>query len=308
MNGTLILHPETGNEIKRYLDGSHGPLILLGEKAMGKMTTALELAKALLCQGKNSGKPCMRCESCRQEFPSHPDLFLISGDGAWKMDQVRELFDQDRYQPVLAEKKVVILDNADGMSVNAQNAMLKLLEDSSYDHTIILVAHNRMLATIHSRCTSIRFYPVEDIPESEFKELLALIGGGRYGQMELFRGKADFLKDLGLYLEVMAGMREKREILSACHALREKDKDNIFEKYGKEEMLAFLKVNAAIFQSCLGNGTPELRQEVTDHVKTLYDREQLIEILNRIARLEHKVRYQNYNKNDFFSLLQELAS
>lgn len=140
--------------------------LFYGVEGIGKKLFALNFAKMILCNNKND-KPCGKCKSCI-EFDSrnNPDFFLIEPDGnSIKIDQIRQIQKNILEKPINSLKKVYIIDNADTMTKEAQNSLLKTLEEPQEFIVIILIAsnENNILATVKSRCTKIYFQKLSDI-------------------------------------------------------------------------------------------------------------------------------------------------
>ena len=139
-----------------------------GEEAIGKRTTAAWFAQALLCEGSPSETDldsCGVCRSCHQvEGRTHPDYFLIEPDHELatpqiKIEQIREIEQQMIYRPLVGERKICIIDDADRMTIGAANALLKTLEEPP-DHSLFVLVTSRpasLPATIRSRCQALRF-------------------------------------------------------------------------------------------------------------------------------------------------------
>ena len=101
--------------------------------------------------------------SCRQiEARTHPDFFVIEPDPEQatqqiKIEQVREIEHQIMYRPLIGERKICLIDNADRMTIGAANALLKTLEEPPA-HSLFLVISSRpaaLPATIRSRCRQV---------------------------------------------------------------------------------------------------------------------------------------------------------
>lgn len=140
--------------------------LFYGVEGIGKKLFALNFAKMILCNNKND-KPCGKCKSCI-EFDSrnNPDFFLIEPDGnSIKIDQIRQIQKNILEKPINSLKKVYIIDNADTMTKEAQNSLLKTLEEPQEFIVIILIAsnENNILATVKSRCTKMYFQKLSDI-------------------------------------------------------------------------------------------------------------------------------------------------
>ena len=138
--------------------------LFVGKSGIGKKMIAKEFAKAILCLGDN--KYCDNCKSCLEfDGQNNPDFFIIEPDGnAIKIDQIRNMQRGVQEKPIISRSKVYIIDNADFMTKEAQNALLKTLEEPPEFVTIILIGENEneFLATIKSRCMIIHFNSISD--------------------------------------------------------------------------------------------------------------------------------------------------
>ena len=130
------------------------------EKALEK---ARETAAGILCRSEGI-RPCGECPSCRKiAHGTHPDVITIRRQPDSKgnlrkeitVDQVRELSMDAYILPNEADRKVYIIEEADRMNMNAQNAALKLLEEPPNGAVLLLCAVNpaALLPTVRSRCT-----------------------------------------------------------------------------------------------------------------------------------------------------------
>lgn len=130
-----------------------------GIEGIGKQQIAKEFAKRILCLEKKD-KNC-NCKSCIEfDSQNHPDFLLISpDDGKLKIEQIREIQRKIAEKPIISNKKVYILNDADKMTIEAQNCLLKTLEEPPEYITLILISSNinQLLSTIQSRCTKMYF-------------------------------------------------------------------------------------------------------------------------------------------------------
>ena len=154
--------------------------LFTGKSGIGKKLFAKELAKKVMCLGKDD------CESCvKFDANSNPDFQIIVPDGKTiKIDQIRNLQSKIVEKPIISNKKVYIIDNADTMTEESQNCLLKTLEEPPEYAMIILISsnENRILQTIKSRCIIIKFEDLTDEQISNFlnlkdKELIKLCDG-----------------------------------------------------------------------------------------------------------------------------------
>jgi DNA polymerase-3 subunit delta' len=149
--------------------------LFLGPEGSGQAETARYFAKAILCESAGE-KPCGACIQCRRiESGNHPDLLTIEPDGhAVKIAQVRELQKSFSYKSMESSSKVYIIHQADKMTVEASNSLLKFLEEPTTPVVAVLLAEtkNKLLPTIISRCQVIQFprRPVRVVQEQLQKE------------------------------------------------------------------------------------------------------------------------------------------
>lgn len=177
----------------------------VGPAGSGRTTTALALAQALLCE---TGVACGRCRGCRLTAErKHPDLHVVvptppetnpKGARAIRIGAVRELEHEAALRPVMARHKVFILDDADRMTGESPQAILKTLEEPPA-HTVLILILTRtraVPATVISRCQLVRFAAREDDGTAVRDEALALIGEVRDKGVEaLFRRSQAFDRD-----------------------------------------------------------------------------------------------------------------
>jgi DNA polymerase-3 subunit delta' len=148
-------------------------LIFAGPAGVGKRLVAISSAQALNCldpRRSRSSVPddipfdaCGVCSACtRIERGLHPDVVVLEpGDsGSIKVDSVRDVIDRAGYRPFEGRRRVVIIDQADALVPQAQNALLKTLEEPPSSSVFILVSAwaDSLLPTVLSRCPRLRFH------------------------------------------------------------------------------------------------------------------------------------------------------
>lgn len=214
------------DEIKRTLmeqvnkqDIVHSYLFV-GQEGIGKKLFARNFAKRVLCLNKN--KEDDLCESCvKFNSNNHPDYREIKPDGnSIKISQIREMLEDVYQKPIVSERKIIIIDDADLMTEEAQNSLLKTLEEPPQFIVIILITSNEslLLNTIKSRCMKIQFQNLSDAdilayiqkqdwkisPSSSFIKLC----NGSIGKVERYRD------NLEQYQKVEQWIRKMKECLS----------------------------------------------------------------------------------------------
>lgn len=145
--------------------------LFIGKEGIGKKQIAKDFAKKILCID-NKDENC-KCKSCTCFVSNnHPDIQIINEESETiKIATIRDLIKSVYEKPILSEKKIFIINDADKMTKEAQNSLLKTLEEPPEYIVIILIASNAdmLLTTIKSRCTKIAF---EKLTTNEIKEIL----------------------------------------------------------------------------------------------------------------------------------------
>lgn len=141
--------------------------IINGEKSSGKEFIAKVFAMALQCEEEGSD-PCQECHSCKQALnDNHPDIIRVTHEkpNTISVDDIRAQVNNDvRIKPYSGPYKVYIIGEAEKMTVQAQNAILKTLEEPPQYAVILLLTSNvnSLLPTILSRCVVLNMKPVAD--------------------------------------------------------------------------------------------------------------------------------------------------
>lgn len=219
--------------------------LFVGKSGIGKKMFAIELAKHVMCLGDEN------CESCiKFDTNSNPDFNIITADGkSIKIDQIRSIQSKIIEKPIISSKKVYIIDNAELMSEEAQNCLLKTLEEPPEYAMIILVCsnENRMLQTIKSRCVIIKFEDLSKEQISNFlnikdKEIISLCSGSLEKANEI-KEKQDFY----IKIKEIINLLEKESLVDVL-----KNADIIYSS--KEDILNVLEyMNIIFFEKCKEN-------------------------------------------------------
>lgn len=159
----IINHLESAMKLNKV---SHA-YIFNGEKGSGKKSLANAFAMALQCEA-NSIDPCNECRSCKQaESGNHPDIIRVTHEkpNSIGVEDVREQIVNDvQVKPYGSPYKIYIVADAEKMTVQAQNALLKTIEEPPAYAIIILLTTNAQmfLPTILSRCVMLALRPIPD--------------------------------------------------------------------------------------------------------------------------------------------------
>ena len=150
-------------------------VLLSGPGSIGKTTLALDLAAGLLCRDPNPAeRPCRACRGCRQVASgNHPDLHRLAPAGPGGQIKIgdsinadpgtaRHLIGELALLPAEGGARVAIVEQAHRTNDDAQNALLKLLEEPPAGVTIVLCADDEegLLPTVRSRCARVRLSAV----------------------------------------------------------------------------------------------------------------------------------------------------
>lgn len=217
--------------------------ILAGEAGMGRKSLAHAFALTLLCE-KGKSQPCMECHACKQVLSgNHPDLIHVTHEkaGSIGVDDIREqVNDTIMIRPYSSYYKIYIVDEAEKMTIQAQNALLKTIEEPPSYAVILLLTTNSdgFLPTILSRCIQLKLKPLQDsvicgylinslgIPENEAKLYTAFARGNLGKAMRL----ADSEEFRNMYKKLLYILRNVRtmdisELLVCIKKLKEEEMD-----------------------------------------------------------------------------------
>lgn len=279
-------------------------LMLVGDRGVGKRAWAEAVGGLLLCDrplNGESGQPtaCGHCKQCELlAAASHPDIRVYGPEKSRmvKVDQVRALSSFAVASPQVAQHKVVIIDRADQLNINAANALLKTLEEPLPDVTLILLqASGRpVLPTIRSRCQiltvsvpgnreanqwladQVRQFPEQTRPTADILAK-ALMLAGNAPRLALDYATGDFigLRDTALeqFKAFMKGRASVGEAAKAFKAMGLEDTLWLFESWAADlaRLIAggrALDADAADMLGFLAGTTPGWRaHELLDMVR-----------------------------------------
>lgn len=213
--------------------------IINGEKSSGKEFIARVFAMALQCEREGT-EPCQECHSCRQALSdNHPDIIFVTHEkpNSVSVDDIRTQINGDvSIKPYSRPYKVYIVNEAEKMTVQAQNAILKTLEEPPEYVVILLLTTNvnSMLSTILSRCVVLNMKPVADelvrgflmrqmmVPDYK-AEICVAFARGNIGKAKALASSEDFenVKSEALSLLKYINDMELSEITAAIKKINE---------------------------------------------------------------------------------------
>lgn len=205
------------SELQKRLSGRRifHAYIVTGADGQDRMRAARLIANAAVCSGTGSA-PCGVCRDCIKAAKGvHPDIDVLSREEKAKehtVDSVRDLRARAGILPNEAEKAVHIIDDADLMNLQAQNAILKTLEEPPEHAVFVLLAENplKLLPTVRSRCETVTLPPKiggTDCPEAVGAIIKAYASGD---DLALVRALAPVKKlDRAGLAELISALRTK---------------------------------------------------------------------------------------------------
>ena len=165
----IIGHEEIIRHLKKAMKTgkvSHS-YIFTGRPGSGKKLLATTYAMTLQCE-QGGTEPCQKCDSCKKAMgKNHPDIIMVNHEkpGTISIDEIREQVIYDvAVKPYCSPYKIYIIPDAELMTVQAQNALLKTIEEPPEYAVIMLLTSNAdaMLPTIQSRCVRLDLKVVDD--------------------------------------------------------------------------------------------------------------------------------------------------
>lgn len=144
--------------------------LFIGIDGIGKSLFAKEFARKILCYNNEKEEDCISCIKLNSQ--NHPDFEEINSEsGVIKIEQIRKLQERILEKPIISKRKVYLIIDGDAMTKEAQNCLLKTLEEPPEYACIILTANNesKLLNTIKSRCMKVYF---DKIAEKEIEGYL----------------------------------------------------------------------------------------------------------------------------------------
>lgn len=227
--------------VERALRADRPPhaLLLVGPGQVGKTTLALDLAAGSLCSAEAyTDRPCRACAACRKvDHGNHPDLHRLAPEGAGgqvRLGQVQQLQAELALLPMEGRYRVAIIEAAHRLNQDAQNALLKLLEEPPQRVVIVLAAEDEslLLPTVRSRCARLRLQPLSpaslagllaerELADAPRSATLGRLSGGRPGLAIALAGDDEAQRAHERLVRTLLDLvrADRRERLAAAAAL-----------------------------------------------------------------------------------------
>lgn len=216
--------------------------LFVGTEGIGKLLMAKEFAKKILCL--NEKKDDCECKSCKSfEGLNHPDFYVLNEEGETiKIEQIREMISKVIEPPIVSSKKVYLINDCEKMTIEAQNCLLKTLEEPPQFAIIILICarENLILNTIKSRCMTIKFknisneelreYAVDKLGYTQITEDVLEYCNGSVAQMMIHKQNQDKLSAIQQIVDHLPN-QDIVHIMNEAKILYEKEDIDDFLSY-----------------------------------------------------------------------------
>lgn len=200
-----------------------------GIEGIGKKLFAIEFAKKILCIEQNDEQE--NCLSCLKfKSSNHPDSMILEPENnVIKIEQIRNMQEKISEKPIVSKKKVYIIVDSDCMTKEAQNCLLKTLEEPPEYATIILTTANesKLLNTIKSRCIKVKF---NGLLENEINQYLE--------QNEIVVNEENYIKISQGSIGKLLDIKEDEDVYNQVNIVLENiDKNTLIDILNKAEIL-----------------------------------------------------------------------
>ena len=282
-------------------------MLFCGTDGVGKSLVAEALAAAILCHAPVHNQACGHCKACRAlAAGTHPDFFQIQPESetkaapAIRIEAVRKLQEEIARIPLLSERRVVIMQEADKMNEAAANCLLKTIEEPSGQIVFILLTSrpSALLDTIISRCMRVEFGILQ--PE----ELVAILH--QQGIEEPLAGKLASIADgsvskaLAMQDEELLNLQAQAfDLASVAGTLGVEQLLQLAKEmsnHSREKLIQWLGFLAMIYRDLLmlysGSGLPLYNQSDIDRLSSLlnkYHQQELLQLLQLVQDYQKRL-------------------
>ena len=292
--------------------------IINGEKNAGKEFIAKTFAMALQCENRQGTEPCGECHSCRQALSgNHPDIIFITHEkpGTIGVDDIRRQVNNDvAIKPYKGPKKIYIMNEGEKMTAQAQNALLKTLEEPPEYAVLLILTGNvdSLLQTILSRCVVLNMKPAKDakikkylmetmeIPDYK-ADICVAFARGNVGKAKLLASSEEFdkVKEEAITLLKYIKEMELNEIVAAIKKITEYK----FDVNDYMDILSIWYRDVLLFKATHDANLLIFKEEI-QHIRKVADKsayEGIEKIIDALGKSK-----QRLNANVNFDLTMEL--
>lgn len=232
-------------------------VVIEGPFGSGRRTLARLIAQAAVCDARQTGRPCGQCVHCRKAAQNHhPDIVTITGSGAPRslsVSVVREVRLNAYIRPNEAEHKVVVFENAQSMTEQAQNALLKIMEEPPAYLLFLFtcLSSTQLLSTILSRSVVLTLgavtpeeglpFLLERVPQASPQQAAAALQGcgGILGPaLEALEGGGDEAGELAKKMVLALTQLSEVPLLTLCAGM---ERDRAMQQRVLEQLGAILR-------------------------------------------------------------------
>ncbi len=293
--------------------------IINGERCAGKEFIAKIFAMALQCENRQEDcEPCQECHPCKQALTANnPDIIFVSHEkpNTIGVDDIRSQINADvAIKPYNCPKKVYIINEGEKMTVQAQNALLKTLEEPPEYVVLLILTTNveYLLPTILSRCVVLNMKPAKDRQIKKFlmetmgvpdykADICVAFARGNVGKARLLANSEEFdkVKEEAIILLKNINEMEINEVVAAIKKINE-------YKFDVNDYLDILSIwyrDVLLFKATHDANDLIFREEI-QYIRRVADRSTYEGIEQVIDALEKSKQRLNANVN--FDLTMEL--
>ncbi len=287
-------------------------LLFCGPRGTGKRSMADLMARTVLCRSA-SHHPCDVCDSCKKCLNGvHPDIHtdIVPEKNTIKVEQIRGLLDTMSLASYEGGMKIAIIERAELMNEQAQNALLKTLESPTGDAMFFLLTDTpaSLLPTVLSRCLRVRFHCLEQDQCTQVLErhgiardralLLSALAQGSVGRALEIDADTGYMSLRSRVIDAIEGLKGPGSFAAAADRIGIKDVDRacVFE---------ILELWARDLMRVQNNLPPMQTQDAARLRASHYSGSEMMKIVMQFRRqLKQNVSWTNALDAMFFSLIR----